>query len=363
MKRVYNFYAGPCTLPLEVMSEAQRDFLDYADTGMGVIEISHRSNEFKHIAEESEVLLREILKIPNNYRILFEQGGGRGQFAAIPLNLMQEDGICDYFVTGHWSNCAQKECNERYGKGVVHECTFLNDNGRYEVDFSKMTVSEHSAYAYTCLNETVNGIETCGNLPETGNVPLVADMSSDILTRPIDVSKFGVIFFGLQKNVGPAGMTITIIRDDLIGHARKYTPSVLDYAILDKHGSMFNTPCTFAWYMAYLNFKWVKSIGGIEELERRNIQKSDLFYNYIDNSDFYVSKIEKNSRSRVNCVFTLKDESLNELFLKESKAKGLIGLKGHKVLGGMRASMYNAMPYEGVVALVDFMKDFASRHA
>ncbi len=362
MSKVWNFYAGPCMLPDEVMDEAQRDFRNFENTGMGVVEISHRSAEFADIACKSEALLRELLHIPSNYRVLFEQGGGRGQFAAIPLNLMPENGQADYFVTGHWSNCAAKECVEKYGKGIIHECTYLNSKGQYDVDFSKMTVTPGSSYAYICINETVNGIETLDNLPDTGDVPLIADMSSNIMTRPIDVSKFGAIIFGLQKNVGPSGMTITIVREDLIGHARKYCPSVLDWAVLDKYGSMFNTPCTFAWYMAYLNFKWIKSLGGVEELERRNIAKSKMLYNYIDESDFYVSKISKNVRSRVNCVFTLKDETLNNEFIAQSKALGLVGLKGHKVLGGMRASIYNAMPIEGVKALVDFLKDFEQRY-
>ncbi|SKA66048.1 3-phosphoserine/phosphohydroxythreonine transaminase [Succinivibrio dextrinosolvens] len=362
MSKVWNFYAGPCMLPDEVMEEAQRDFRDFQNTGMGVVEISHRSAEFSEIASKAESLLRELLHIPTNYRVLFEQGGGRGQFAAIPLNLLPENGQADYFVTGHWSNCAAKECAEKYGKAIIHECTYLNSDGQYDVDFSKMTVTPGSTYAYICINETVNGIETLENLPDTGNVPLIADMSSNIMTRPIDVSKFGAIIFGLQKNVGPSGMTITIVREDLVGHARKYCPSVLDWAVLDKYGSMFNTPCTFAWYMAYLNFKWIKSLGGVEELERRNIEKAKMLYNYIDGSDFYVSKISKNVRSRVNCVFTLKDETLNNEFIAQSKALGLVGLKGHKVLGGMRASIYNAMPIEGVKALVDFLKDFEQRY-
>lgn len=305
MSKVWNYFAGPCMLPDEVMDKAQQEFRDFNGTGMGVVEISHRSADFMKVAAEAEASIRELLHIPSNYKVLFEQGGGRGQFAAIPLNLLPEDGHADYFVTGHWSKCAYKECAERYGNAILHECTVLGDDGLYSVDYSKMKVTEGSSYAYICINETVNGIE-CFELPDTGDVPLIADMSSDILTRPIDVSKFGAIIFGLQKNVGPSGMTMTIVREDLLGKARKYCPSVLDWSVLAKFESMFNTPCTFAWYMANLNFNWIKSLGGVEELERRNIKKSEMLYDYIDSSDFYVTKISKKDRSRVNCVFTLR---------------------------------------------------------
>lgn len=361
MRKVWNYFAGPCMLPDEVMDQAQKEFRDFNGSGMGIVEISHRSADFVAVAKESEQLLRELMHIPDNYRVLFEQGGGRGQFAAIPLNLMPEGGHADYFVTGHWSRCAYNECKDHFGTANLHECTFLNDDGLYEVDYSKMTVTKGASYAYICLNETVNGIESF-TLPDTGDVPLIADMSSDILTRPVDVSKFGAIIFGLQKNVGPAGMVITIVREDLLGRARTYCPSVLNWSVLDKYESMYNTPCTFSWYMGNLNFKWIKKLGGVEELERRNIAKAELLYNCIDNNDFYVAKIAPKDRSRVNCVFTLKDESLNDEFVAKAKQKGLIGIKGHKVLGGMRASIYNAMPIEGVQALVDFMNEFAKEH-
>lgn len=213
MSKVWNYYAGPCMLPVEVMEKAQKEFRDFEGTGMGVVELSHRSAEFMKVAKEAEALLRELLDIPSNYRVLFEQGGGRGQFAAIPLNLLPENGHADYFVTGHWSRCAFKECDEHYGKAILHECTFENKDGLYEVDYSKMKVTDGAAYAYMCINETVNGIESF-ELPDTGDVPLIADMSSDILTRPIDVSKFGAIIFGVQKNVAPAGMTVTIVREE-----------------------------------------------------------------------------------------------------------------------------------------------------
>lgn len=361
MSKVWNYFAGPCMLPEEVMQKAQAEFTDYHGTGIGIVEMSHRSADFDKVAKDSEALLRELLNIPSNYKVLFEQGGGRGQFAAIPLNLLPEDGVADYFVTGHWSRCAYKECDEHFGKAVLHECTSLNAEGKYEVDYSKMKVTKGAAYAYLCLNETVNGIESF-ELPDTGDVPLVVDMSSDIMTRPIDVSKFGAIIFGVQKNVAPAGMTVTIVREDLLGKARKYTPSIMNWQTLAKFDSMFNTPCTFSWYMAKLNFEWIKSLGGVAELEKRNLEKSKMLYDYIDSSDFYISKIAPKDRSRVNCVFTLKDESLNDEFVATAKAQGLIGLKGHKVLGGMRASLYNAMPLEGVKVLISYMKEFASKH-
>ncbi|MCR5537031.1 MAG: 3-phosphoserine/phosphohydroxythreonine transaminase [Succinivibrio sp.] len=358
MGKVWNFTAGPCMLPPEVMQQAQAEFCDYAGTGIGIIESSHRSKEFDEIAKNSEQLLRELLKIPDNYRVLFMQSGGRGQFAAVPLNLLSENGVCDYFVTGHWSRQAYKECHERFGNAVLHECAQRNSRGIYSVDYAQMRLSPQSEYAYVCFNETVNGLELF-ELPDLGSVPLVADMSSNILTRSIDVSRFGAIVFGVQKNVAPAGLVIAIVREDLLGHSRKYCPSILDWTVMNQYDSLFNTPCTFSWYMAYLVFKWIKNLGGVEALEKRNIQKARLLYEYLDSTSFYNSVIDPKDRSRVNVVFTLKNDVLNNKFLSEAKEHGLIGLKGHKVLGGMRASIYNAMPLEGVQALVDFMQDFA----
>lgn len=359
--RAWNYSAGPSMIPLEVMEQAQKEFCDYAGMGLGIVEMSHRSAEYMKVAQEAEALLRDLMNIPENYTVLFEQGGGRGQFAAVPLNILPEDGFADYFVTGHWSRSAYKECADRFGKANLHECVFKNDNGYYEVDFSKMKVTPGATYAYLCLNETVNGVEIF-DLPDTGDVPLIADLSSNILTRPVDVSKFGAIIFGAQKNVAPSGLTVSIVRNDLIGHARKYCPSILDWEILAKNDSMYNTPNTFSWYMAGLAFKWIKELGGTAELERRNIAKSKMLYDYIDSSNFYRCQVESKDRSRVNCVFNLLDESLNDEFLKQAKSLNLIGLKGHKVLGGMRASIYNAMPLEGVEVLVKFLKDFASTH-
>lgn len=359
---VWNFSAGPSMIPPEVMTKAQQEFCDFHGMGMGVVEMSHRWPEFMAVAQEAEALLRELMNIPDNYAVLFEQGGGRGQFAAVPLNLLPEGGFADYFVTGHWSRSAYKECAERYGDARLHECVFKNAQGQYEVDYSKMQVTKGASYAYLCLNETVNGIELF-KLPDTGDVPLIADMSSDILTRPIDVTKFGAIIFGAQKNVAPAGLTVTIVRKDLIGKARKCCPSILDWAVLDKYESMYNTPNTFAWYMAGLAFKWIKELGGTEELERRNIAKSNLLYDFLDHNPFYRCQVTKADRSRVNCVFNLQNEDLNAEFLAQAKARNLIGLKGHKVLGGMRASIYNAMPIEGVRDLVAFLDEFAKAHS
>jgi phosphoserine aminotransferase len=360
--RSWNFTAGPCTLPLEVMKKAQDEFLDYQGMGAGIIEISHRSPQFDAIAKESEKLLRELLDIPSNYKVIFMQSGGRGQFSAIPLNLMPEGGVADYFVTGHWSRCAYKECDERYGRAVLHECAIKDTDGKVHIDYSRMKVSEGASYAYICYNETVNGIEF-DRVPDTGDVPLVADMSSDILTRKIDVSKFGAIMFGVQKNVAPAGLVVAIVRDDLIGHARKYTPSILDWKVMSDHDSLFNTPCVFSWYMAKLVFEWIKGLGGVGELEKRNIAKSKMLYDFIDSSSMYRNIIAPDSRSRVNVVFNLRDEDLNKEFLDGAAERHMIGLKGHKVLGGMRASLYNAMTIEGVKALVEYMDAFAKAHA
>ena len=362
MAKAWNYNAGPSMIPVSVMEKAQKEFTDYNGLGLGIVEMSHRSAEYDAVAKNAEKLLRELLNIPDNYKVLFEQGGGRGQFAAICLNLLPEGGKADYFVTGHWSRCAYKECAEKYGEAILHECTEVDDNGQYFINYDKMQVTEGSSYAYLCYNETVNGLEL-NRLPDTGDVPLVIDMSSNILTRSIDVSKFGVIMFGAQKNVGPSGLTVTIVREDLLGSARKYCPSVFDWSVLAKFDSMYNTPTTFSWYMAGLAFVWIKEQGGVAELERRNIEKSNLLYDYVDNQDFYSCPIRREDRSRVNCVFTLKDESLNQEFLARAKELNLIGLKGHKVLGGMRASIYNAMPLEGVEVLVSFLKSFAKEHS
>lgn len=362
MAKAWNYNAGPSMIPVSVMEKAQKEFTDYNGLGLGIVEMSHRSAEYDAVAKNAEKLLRELLNIPDNYKVLFEQGGGRGQFAAICLNLLPEGGKADYFVTGHWSRCAYKECAEKYGEAILHECTEVDDNGQYFINYDKMQVTEGSSYAYLCYNETVNGLEL-NRLPDTGDVPLVIDMSSNILTRCIDVSKFGVIMFGAQKNVGPSGLTVTIVREDLLGSARKYCPSVFDWSVLAKFDSMYNTPTTFSWYMAGLAFEWIKEQGGVAELERRNIEKSNLLYDYVDNQDFYSCPIRREDRSRVNCVFTLKDESLNQEFLARAKELNLIGLKGHKVLGGMRASIYNAMPLEGVEVLVAFLKSFAKEHS
>lgn len=359
--RAWNFNPGPSMIPDEVMEKAQAEFCDYQGLGLGIVEMSHRSPEYLKVAADAEARLRELMEIPEDYAVLFEQGGGRGQFAAIPLNLLTEDGFADYFVTGHWSRCAYKECAERFGDARLHECVFTNADGYYEVDMSKMQVTPGAAYAYLCLNETVNGVELF-DLPDTGDVPLIADLSSNILTRPVDVRKFGALIFGAQKNIAPAGLTVTIVRKDLLGKARKYCPSVLDWAVLNKHESMFNTPNTFAWYMAGLAFEWIKKMGGTKGMEERNITKSSMLYEYIDSTDFYRTQVGPKDRSRVNAVFNLKNEDLNAEFLAQAKARHLIGLKGHKVLGGMRASLYNAMPPEGVVELVKFMKEFEQAH-
>ncbi len=361
MFRAWNYGAGPSMMPLEVLEEAAGEFTNFKGLGIGLVEMSHRSPVFMEVAKEAENTLRSLMQIPDNYHVLFEQGGGRGQFAAIPLNILKEGGIADYFVTGHWSKCAFKECQEHFGEAVLHECVKKNAAGEYEIDYSMMKVTEGADYAYVCLNETVNGIEMF-ELPDTGSVPLIADMSSNILTRPVDVSRFGAIIFGAQKNVAPAGLTITIVRDDLVGKARKDCPSVLNWEVLAKNDSLYNTPNTFSWYLAGKVFKWLERSGGTGAMAELNLKKSNLLYDFLDQSKFYRCPIAKKDRSRVNCVFNLIDESLNQDFLEASKRNNLIGLKGHKVLGGMRASLYNAMPYRGAEVLVDFLRLFEIDH-
>ena len=362
MSETWNFTAGPCMMPPQVMRKAQAEFLDYHGAGAGIIELSHRSSEFDALAKHSAAKLRELMEIPGNYRILFMQSGGRGQFAAVPLNLLPEQGTADYFITGHWSRCAFKECSERFGHAVAHECTVRDSRGFYHIDYDQMKATPGAAYAYVCLNETVNGIEMFDLpvLPE--GVPLVADLSSNVLTRRIDVSRFGALIFGVQKNIAPAGLVIAVVREDLLGHCRRGCPSVLDWTLLNQYDSLFNTPCTFSWYMASLVFDWLLEQGGVPEMEKRAEAKSKLLYDYIDTSDFYRSVIAPRDRSRVNCPFLLKDDILNTSFLTSAREDHLLGLKGHKALGGMRASLYNAMPLEGVKALVAFLKDFAAHN-
>lgn len=359
MTQVFNFSAGPAMLPAEVLRQAQEELCNWQGLGTSVMEISHRSKEFIKVADESEADLRELLNIPENYKVLFSHGGARGQFAAIPLNLLN-GGTADYIQGGYWAQCAVEEA-EKYCQPNVIDVTCRRDGMRSIVPMSEWTLSENASYVHYCPNETIDGIAVHEE-PVFGNKVVVADMSSTILSRPIDVSRYGMIYAGAQKNIGPSGITLLIVREDLLGKARKDTPAFLDYAVLDKYDSMFNTPSTFAWYLSGLVFKWLKAQGGLTVIAERNRAKAEHLYQFIDKSAFYSNDVASENRSWMNVPFKLANENLDALFLEESKAAGLQALKGHRIVGGMRASIYNAMPIEGVQTLTQFMSDFERRH-
>ena len=353
--RAYNFCAGPAALPETVLAQAQQELLDYHGKGLSVMEMSHRSADYVAIAEQAEQDLRDLLNIPNNYKVLFLQGGAIAENAIIPMNLLN-GGEADYVVTGAWSKRSVEDANA-YGKINVVASTEA-DKFSHVPAFSSWKLNKHAAYLHICTNETVNGVEF-DSIPDAGDVPIVADMSSHILSRPIDVSKYGVIYAGAQKNIGPAGLCIVIVREDLLDRASKLTPAVFNWKTQAENQSMINTPPTYSIYIAGLVFEWLLAQGGVAAIEQKNIAKSKLFYDYVDNSDFYSNNIAVHNRSRMNIPFRLRDESLNDAFLKGAEANGLLQLKGHRIVGGMRASMYNAMPIEGVQALIDYMKQFA----
>ena len=360
MSRKYNFSAGPAMLPQSVLEQAQAEMLDWNGTGMSVMEMSHRGKEFSEIAETAESDLRQLMTIPDNYKVLFLQGGGNSQFAAIPLNLLRGKETADYVDMGIWSRKAIAEAS-RYCK-VNISCSVEESGFTSIPSFNSWNLNPDAAYLHYVYNETIGGLELT-DVPETGDVPLVADLSSTILSRPVDVSKYGLIYAGAQKNIGPAGLTLVIVREDLLGEATEFTPTMLDYSVLAKHGSMYNTPSTYAWYLAGLVFKWIKQQGGLSKIAEINQRKAQKLYNAIDGSTFYTNKIDTAYRSWMNVPFILADESLNELFLKEASEAGLVTLKGHKSVGGMRASIYNAMPEAGIDALIDMMADFEKKYA
>jgi phosphoserine aminotransferase len=357
--RAFNFSPGPAVLPLEVLEQAQSELIDWNGSGMSVMEISHRGKAFTQVAEEAEADLRDLLSIPAGYRVLFLQGGASAQFSLVPMNLAAPQSTVDYVNTGHWSHRAILEAG-RYCK--VHVAGDAGGNYIRVPAQSELRFAEDAAYAHYTPNETISGVEF-GYVPETGSVPLVADMSSSILSRPIDVAKFGLIYAGAQKNIGPPGLTLVIVRDDLIGHARAETPRVFDYKAVADNQSMLNTPPTFAWYMAGLVFKWLKRSGGLAAAGERNRIKARTLYAAIDASRLYRNPIAMDARSWMNVTFTLTKPELDPVFLAEAGHAGLKGLKGHRVLGGMRASIYNAMPLAGVEALIAFMREFERRHA
>ena len=356
MSSIFNFCAGPAMLPQPVMEKAQAEFINWQEHGCSVMEISHRSPSFIKVAKQSEQDLRDLMNIPDNYHVLFCHGGGRGQFAAVPLNLLPKGGKADYIVNGSWSEAAAKEA-QNIGDINVINVTEEKDRKTVIKPMAEWPLSKDAAYVHYCPNETVNGIELF-EVPDTGDVPLVADMSSTILSREIDVAKFGLIYAGAQKNIGPSGLAIVIVRDDLLGNARKTTPNIMNYQVSVDNDSMHNTPPTYSWYLASLVFEWLKELGGVKAIEAKNKAKADKLYNFIDGSDFYLNSIAPEFRSRMNVPFWLKDEALNAKFLSESQEQGLLALKGHRIVGGMRASIYNAMPEEGVDALISFMTSF-----
>jgi phosphoserine aminotransferase len=358
MARIFNFSAGPAVLPEEVLARAGDEMLDWRGTGMCVMEMSHRGKEFMSIAAEAEKDLRELLAIPQNYKVLFLQGGATLQFAQIPMNLLAGKGKADYVVTGEWSKKAVKEAQAYCD---VHIAASSEDKG-FTYAPSNWNVRPDTAYVHYCSNETIGGVEFHEIPRIEKNLPLVADASSHILSRPLDVSKFGLIYAGAQKNIGPAGLTIVIVREDLTGKAAKGTPSVMDYRQQAAADSMLNTPATYAIYVAGLVFKWLRQLGGLAEIEKRNVAKAQLLYEYLDRSSFYRNSVEKKDRSRMNVPFTLRDPRLDDAFLKGAEALGMVQLKGHRSVGGMRASIYNAMPAEGVKRLVAYMKEFEAKH-
>jgi len=359
MTPIYNFSAGPAVLPKDVLRQVQEELVDWHGSGMSVMEMSHRGKEFMGIAAEAEADLREVMGIPANYKVLFLQGGASSQFAMVPMNLLRGKASADYLNTGEWSKKAIKEA-KKYGQVNV-VASSEDKNFGYAPTQDAWKLDPNAAYVHYTPNETIGGVEIFWT-PETGDVPLVADMSSTILSRPMDVSKYGVIYAGAQKNIGPAGLTIVIVREDLMGQPLPGTPTMFDYKIHADNDSMYNTPATFAMYAAGLVFKWLKAMGGLSAMEKTNREKAGLLYDALDATEFYGSPVAKENRSLMNVPFTLKDASLDDAFLKGAQARGLLQLKGHRSVGGMRASIYNAMPVEGVQALVDYMREFEKSH-
>jgi phosphoserine aminotransferase len=359
VSRVFNFSAGPAVLPEEVLTQARDEMLDWHGSGMSVMEMSHRGKEFIAIADQTEADLRELLGIPADYRVLFLQGGAIAENAIVPMNLLRGKTSADYVNTGEWSKKSIREAKKYCTVNVAASAE--DRNFTYVPPQSSWKLSKDAAYVHICTNETIGGVEYHWT-PDTGDVPLVADMSSHILSRPVDVSRYGLIYGGAQKNVGPAGLTLVIVRDNLLGNALPFTPSAFDFRQQADADSMYNTPPTYAIYIAGLVFQWLKRQGGLAAIEQRNIAKAKLLYDYLDRSSFFRSPVHPADRSRMNVPFKLRDEALDEAFLKATKTAGMVQLKGHRAVGGMRASIYNAMPIEGVQRLVEVMRDFEAVH-
>ena len=355
---VWNFGSGPAMLVPEVLEKARGELVDWHGRGMSVMEMSHRGKDFTGIAAKAERDLRELLAIPANYKVLFLQGGASAHFSAVPMNLLRGRPSADFVATGEWSRKAHSEAAKYCRPNLA--ASSEDRKFTYVPPQSAWKLSKDAAYVHVCTNETIGGVEYHWT-PDTGDVPLVSDMSSHILSRPVDVSRFGLIYAGAQKNIGPAGLVIVIVREDLLGQALPGTPAVLDYTLQAEAESMLNTPPTFAVYLAGLTFEWLLAKGGLAAMERENVAKANLLYEFLDGQDFFWNPVDKADRSRMNVPFRLRDESLDAAFLAEAEALGLSQLKGHRSVGGMRASIYNAMPLAGVEALVAFLADFARR--
>ena len=359
MNRVFNFSAGPSMLPLPVLEKAASELVCYGESGMSVMEMSHRSPDYEAIIQKAEADLRKIMQIPDNYKVLFMQGGASTQFACVPMNLIKKTGKADYIVSGQFSGKAFKEA-QKYGD-VVCVATTKDDNFDHVPVVTKDMIRPDASYVHMCFNNTIYGTKF-DYIPDTGDIPLVADMSSCIISEPVDVSKFGVIYAGAQKNMAPAGVTLVIVREDLLGNVLDCTPAMLDWQLMAENDSMYNTPPCYAIYVAGLVYEWIESIGGLEKMKEMNEKKANLLYDYLDSQDYYVAPVKKNSRSMMNVTFVTGDADLDKKFASEAAKAGLKNLKGHRSVGGMRASIYNAMPYEGVEKLVEFMKEFAKNN-
>ncbi len=360
MNRVYNFSAGPSMLPLEVLEKAAAEMVCYGESGMSVMEMSHRSPDYEAIINDAEAMLRKLMNIPENYKVLFLQGGASTQFAAVPLNLIGRTGKADYGVSGQFSGKAFKEA-QKMGYDVKCIATTKEDNFDHIPEVTKDMIRPDASYVHVCFNNTIYGTKY-GYIPETGDIPLVADMSSCIISEPVDVSKFGVIYAGAQKNMAPAGLTLVIVREDLLDYADPKMPTMLEWKTMAENGSMYNTPPCYTIYMAKLVYEWILNMGGLDVMKEKNEKKAAVLYDYLDSQDYYLAPVKKGSRSMMNVTFVTGNADLDKKFASEAAKAGLKNLKGHRSVGGMRASIYNAMPHAGVEALVAFMKKFAAEN-
>jgi len=359
MNRVFNFSAGPSMLPMPVLEKAASELVCYGDSGMSVMEMSHRSPVYEEIIADAQAKLRTLMNIPDNYKVLFLQGGASTQFASVPLNLLNGSGKADYIVSGQFSKKAFDEA-QKYGD-VKAIASSKDKNFTYIPQITREDIRPDADYVHVCFNNTIYGTKF-NYIPDTGDIPLVADMSSCIISEPVDVSKFGVIYAGAQKNMAPAGLTVVIVREDLLGKSRPETPVMLDWKTMADNDSMYNTPPCYAIYMAKLVYEWILDMGGLDAMKAYNVKKAAILYDYLDNQDYYIAPVEKDYRSMMNVTFVTGDEALDKKFAKEADAAGIKNIKGHRSVGGMRASIYNAMPIEGVETLVKFMDDFAKNN-